>query len=100
MAPLGPLTRIMFVLAAALAVMLGLAAAAHLRTWPDASGAQPPPAMTRTVSAFTPGNGSKCACFRDLEPVCKGRMSWPNECSARCDGVMDATPCLAVMRPW
>ena len=92
------MATLMFVLALALAVLVGLATAARLRTWPGDAPAQTP--APRTVSAFTPGNGSKCACFRDLEPVCKGRMSWPNECSARCDGVMDATPCLAVMRPW
>lgn len=93
------LATIMFVLAVALAVLVGLATAARLKTWPEDEAPANTP-TSRTVSAFTPGNGSKCACFRDLEPVCKGRMSWPNECSARCDGVMDATPCLAVMRPW
>ena len=50
------------------------------------------------ASAFQPGNGSKCACAPVLDPVCDDDMAWPNECSAKCDGVLDATPCLAVTR--
>jgi hypothetical protein len=34
-----------------------------------------------------------CRCSKVLQPVCKGHLTWPNDCMARCEGMVDATPC-------
>ena len=89
------MSRLLAVLAVTVLVaVLALWAAAQYLVSADADAG----AKAARVSAFQPGNGSRCACAPVLDPVCDDDLSWPNECSAKCDGVLDATPCLAVTR--
>lgn len=36
--------------------------------------------------------GQDCGCLPVVRPVCKGPLTWPNDCMARCSGVV-AVPC-------
>jgi hypothetical protein len=76
--------------AAIVAIALALAAVLWLRATP----------RPETSGWFAPwlSPPRRCSCVSEMRPVCRGRRAWPSECEARCDGVVDAEPCIGAPR--